>query len=451
MPHPDWSSLELYVMEEHIEDYNLGFIGRRELLRKVTLITGSLAITLAVLPALGCNPAPTGTGASPAASSAANRTPSPTAVATAASTDFAIPPAARTTDGITVKADDPRIVAAAAQPKGAADGFAMTGYLARPKADGKYPGMLVIHENRGVTEHIRDVVRRAATAGFTALTIDLLSRKGGADGLGDAYSAEIAKTSPDAMVADLKAALDFLKAQSSVKADDARIAVAAAQPKGAPDGFAMTGYLARPKADGKYPGILVIHENRGVTEHIRDVVRRAATAGFTALTIDLLSRKGGADGLGDAYSAEIAKTSPDAMVADLKAALDFLKAQPSVKADALAVTGFCFGGGMVWSLLAAGGDLKAAAPFYGPIPQSPAGLGTTKAAVSAVYAETDTRITSTAPQIEELLKRAGRPYKLTTYPGVGHAFHNDTGSAYNADQAQKAWIATIQWFRQYAV
>jgi len=131
MPHPDWSSLELYVMEEHIEDYNLGFIGRRELLRKVTLITGSLAITLAVLPALGCNPAPTGTGASPAAGSAANRTPSPTAVATAASTDFAIPPAARTTDGITVKADDPRIVAAAAQPKGAADGFAMTGYLAR--------------------------------------------------------------------------------------------------------------------------------------------------------------------------------------------------------------------------------------------------------------------------------------------------------------------------------
>jgi len=337
MPHRDWSSLELYVMEEHIEDYNLGFIGRRELLRKVTLITGSLAITLAVLPALGCNPAPTGTGASPTASSAANRTPSPTAVATAASTDFAIPPAARTTDGITVKADDARIVAAAAQPKGAADGFAMTGYLARPKADGKYPGMLVIHENRGVTEHIRDVVRRAATAGFTALTIDLLSRKGGADGLGDAYSAEIAKTSPDAMVADLKAALDFLKAQSSVKA------------------------------------------------------------------------------------------------------------------DALAVTGFCFGGGMVWSLLAAGGDLKAAAPFYGPIPQSPAGLGTTKAAVSAVYAETDTRITSTAPQIEELLKRAGRPYKLTTYPGVGHAFHNDTGSAYNADQAQKAWIATIQWFRQYAV
>jgi carboxymethylenebutenolidase len=197
--------------------------------------------------------------------------------------------------------------------------------------------------------------------------------------------------------------------------------------------------------------MLVIHENRGVTEHIRDVVRRAATAGFTALTIDLLSRKGGADGLGDTYSAEIAKTTPDAMVADLKAALDFLKAQSSVKGDALAVTGFCFGGGMVWSLLAAGGDVKAAAPFYGPIPQSPTGLATTKAAVSAVYAETDTRITSTAPQIEDLLKNAGRPYKLTTYPGVGHAFHNDTGNAYNADQAQKAWLATIQWFRQYAV
>jgi len=334
MPHPSWSALELYVMQEHIEDYNLGFIGRREMLRKVTLITGSLAITLAVLPSLGCNPAPPAAASSAPATTAANRTPSPTALATATTTDFAIPPAARTADGVTVKPDDPRITAAAAQPKG-------------------------------------------------------------------------------------------------------------------PDGAALIGYLARPRADGKYPAVLVIHENRGITEHIRDVVRRVATAGFTGLAIDLLSRKGGAEGLGDTYSAEIARTSADTMVADLKAALDFLKAQPSVKGDALAVTGFCFGGGMVWSLLAAGGEVKAAAPFYGPIPQSPAGLGSTKASVSAVYAEQDGRITSTSTQIEDLLKKAGRPYKITVYPGVGHAFHNDTGGAYNADQAQKAWIATIQWFRQH--
>ncbi|MBI3521856.1 MAG: dienelactone hydrolase family protein [Chloroflexi bacterium] len=335
--HPDWTPLQLYVIQEHIEDFNDGLISRRQMLRKVTWITGSLAVTLAVLPTLGCSPA--ATTAPSATAAASNRVASPTAVATAAASPYALPPAARSgPDGVTVKADDPRITAGPVSP-------------------------------------------------------------------------------------------------GSIKGAD---------------GAVLIGYLARPKAEGTYPAVLVVHENVGLTPHIQDVVRRVATAGFTGLSIDLLSRQGGAEKLGGTYSAELAKTTPDAMTADLKAALEFLKAHANVKADALAVTGFCFGGGTVWNLLVAGGDVKAAAPFYGPAPANIAGLATTKAAVSAVYAELDTRITSTAPQIEEQLKKTGRPYKTTVYPGVNHAFHNDTGERYVADQAQKAWQATIEWFKQYA-
>ena len=121
---------------------------------------------------------------------------------------------------------------------------------------------------------------------------------------------------------------------------------------------------------------------------------------------------------------------------------------------AVGVTGFCFGGGEVWSILAAGLDVKAAVPFYGPQPTNYLDIAKTRAAVSAVYAELDTRITGTAQQMEGVPKTAGVPYKITIYPGVNHAFHNDTNAAgdrYNAEQAQKAWVATVEWFRTYLV
>ena len=100
--------------------------------------------------------------------------------------------------------------------------------------------------------------------------------------------------------------------------------------------------------------------------------------------------------------------------------------------------------------MAAGADLKAAVPFYGPQPANYTDISKTKTAVSAVYAEQDTRITGTGPQMEEQLKKAGVPVQITVYPGVNHAFHNDTnGDRYNAAQAQRAWVATIEWFRKY--
>ena len=207
--------------------------------------------------------------------------------------------------------------------------------------------------------------------------------------------------------------------------------------------------MARPAGSARVPGVIVIHENRGQLEHIKDVVRRVATAGFVGINIDLAARAGGAVKLADsaAYNAELAKRSTADKLSDHNATLAFLKSQST---GAIGVVGFCFGGGEVWNLVISGADLKAAVPFYGPQPSNFADLAKTKTAVSAVYAEQDTRITGTAPDMEAQLKKAGVPVQITVYPGVNHAFHNDTNAdRYNAAAAQKAWVATIEWFRKY--
>ncbi|HET9254821.1 MAG TPA: dienelactone hydrolase family protein, partial [Pseudonocardiaceae bacterium] len=206
---------------------------------------------------------------------------------------------------------------------------------------------------------------------------------------------------------------------------------------------------ARPASAEPAGGILVVHENRGLVTHIEDVVRRVATAGFSALAIDLLSRQGGAGRLSDPaeYAAALSKQDATAMVSDLRQALSALSAAGA--GDRVGITGFCFGGGMTWNALAAGTVLKAAVPFYGPPPKNLAGLATTQAAVLAIYAERDTRITSTKNEIEQQLNRTGHPYQIKVYPGVDHAFHNDTGPRYNAAQAEAAWVATINWFQRY--
>jgi carboxymethylenebutenolidase len=234
----------------------------------------------------------------------------------------------------------------------------------------------------------------------------------------------------------------------TVKENDPRINASRPEVKG-PDGASLMAYLAKPNASGRVPGVVVIHENRGQTEHIRDVVRRVATAGFVGINIDLAARAGGAAQLTDgaAYNAELGKRSLADKLADHNAAIAYLKSQTS---GAIGVVGFCFGGGETWNLVAAGADVKAAAPFYGPQPSNFTEIAKTKIAVSAVYAEQDARITGSAPQMEEQLKKAGAPYQITVYPGVNHAFHNDTSAdRYNAQAAQKAWVATIEWFRRY--
>src|SRR5256886_11355656 len=119
-------------------------------------------------------------------------------------------------------------------------------------------------------------------------------------------------------------------------------------------------YIAKPSGSGRVPGVVVIHENRGQTEHIRDVVRRAATAGFAAVNIDLTARQGGGEKLGDAVTGAIGNLTLQQKLADHTAALAYLKAHTS---GSIGAVGFCFGGGEVWNLVAAGTELKAAGPF----------------------------------------------------------------------------------------
>jgi len=213
----------------------------------------------------------------------------------------------------------------------------------------------------------------------------------------------------------------------------------------------VLAYLTKPAGAGPFPAVVVIHENRGLVEHIKDVARRYAKEGFAALAVDLVSRAGGTGPDQPANTAALTRANPDDLVADLLAGVDYLKAQPFAKAAALGVTGFCFGGGYAWELAVASPDMKAAAPYYGTAQRVLDKLGQTRAAVLAVYAGNDTRITSESPQVEERLKAAGKTFEIKVYPGANHAFFNDTGGSYNETAAKDAWQQTLAWFRRYLV
>ncbi|HEY6057977.1 MAG TPA: dienelactone hydrolase family protein [Candidatus Limnocylindrales bacterium] len=209
----------------------------------------------------------------------------------------------------------------------------------------------------------------------------------------------------------------------------------------------IQGYLA--EATAPSGGMLVVHENRGLTDHIRSIARRLAAEGYTALAVDLLSREGGTASLGDPANvpAILARAAADRLVADLKAGVDELERR--VPGGRLGTIGFCFGGGMVWALLDAGESrLSAAVPFYGPAPERP-DFSRDKAAVLAIYAELDARVNTSRDRAVAALEAARLEYMVRTYPGVDHAFFNDTGGRYDATQAAAAWRDTLDWLARH--
>lgn len=214
-----------------------------------------------------------------------------------------------------------------------------------------------------------------------------------------------------------------------------------------PEGRTLQGAWA-PAATAR-GGVLVIHENRGLTDHIRSVAGRFAASGYSALALDLLSAEGGTAKVGgDAEAQAALGAAPrERFVADMKAGLGELSRR--VAGKKLAAIGFCFGGGMVWRLLVSNEPrLAAAAPFYGPGPDNPDFTGT-KAAVLGVYAEDDSRVNASRPAVEAGLKNAGLTYEIVTFPGTRHAFFNDTGERYNAEQARRAYDRVLAWFRTH--
>ncbi|MCQ4120667.1 dienelactone hydrolase family protein [Rhodococcus tibetensis] len=195
--------------------------------------------------------------------------------------------------------------------------------------------------------------------------------------------------------------------------------------------------------------VLVIHENKGLTDHIRSVAGRFAGAGYSALAVDLLSEEGGTASFTDPAhaTAALAKVPPERFVADMSAGVDELERRvPNKKAAAV---GFCFGGGMVWLLLASGEPrLAAAVPFYGPLPDN-ANFSGSRAAVLAIYAEQDARVNASRDAAAAALDRAALPHEIVTIPGADHAFFNDTGQRYNPAAATDAYDRVLDWFDEY--
>jgi carboxymethylenebutenolidase len=197
-------------------------------------------------------------------------------------------------------------------------------------------------------------------------------------------------------------------------------------------------------------GVLVIHENKGLNDWVRSVAGRFAGAGYSALAIDLLSEEGGTGHFADPAQATAALSAakPDRFIADLNSGINEL--QTRVPGRKIAVVGFCFGGGLVWQLLAAGiPEVSAAVPFYGPLPDNPDFAGSKGTAVLALYGALDTRVTGSQAAAKAALDRAGLVNDIVVEPNADHAFFNDTGPRYNAAAANDAWGRVLEWFGQY--
>jgi carboxymethylenebutenolidase len=335
------NTFQKYFVEEFYDDYREGHLTRREFIRRVAYITGSMAATVSTMSLLGCTPvelpAPTEAMPSPEAMATATLAPAPTEAAVVG-------------EGAETPAAQLEPVPGAQSP------------LSVPEGD---PAVM---------------------------------------------SSGVAFTS---------------------------------------QGDEIMAYLARPVADGVYPGILVCHENRGLTPHIKDVARRFARAGYVALAVDLLSREGGTDSVDpDQVPALLSGAPAERHVADFAAGLGYLQGLDYVDGERIGMTGYCFGGGITWRCAVALPELKAAVPFYGPAPELEQ-VPNIKAAVFGVYAELDERINAGKDALEQALMDAGITYQMQVYPGVNHAFHNDTGQRYVEEQATQAWMDTLAWFEQH--
>ncbi len=361
------NELQSYMVHEYVADYKAGYLARRDLVRRVLNITGGLGTTATLLLALGCSPAP---AAPPAAAPAAPAAPKPTTAPA--------PPAANP--------------AAAASPSPAGSPSPLAKPAASPAAS---PSVLVV--------------------------------------------------GPPSPVA---------RSPLSVAANDPTVDGEDISFQGA-GGAKILAYQARPKsASGPLPLVLVCHENRGLTEHIRDVCRRFTKEGFMACGVDLVSREGGTAAISDPNQFSALLTGPnvnvDQFVSDFASAVAYYKTKPDLaNFDKIAMNGFCFGGGVVWRSTVQIPELTAAAPFYGAPPPLDQ-VSKIKAAVLGVYSSDPNDFANNMRgQLGLALTAAGVTHKFNVYPGTMHAFHNDTGPAYNQEQALAAWRDLIAWFHQY--
>ncbi|SEN53753.1 carboxymethylenebutenolidase [Paracoccus alcaliphilus] len=210
----------------------------------------------------------------------------------------------------------------------------------------------------------------------------------------------------------------------------------------------VRGYLVRPSdATAPAPGVVVVHENRGLNPYIEDVARRVAKAGFVALAPDGLTSQGGYPGNDDKGRELQQQVDPALLMNDFFAAIEWLLAS-DMTTDKIGITGFCYGGGVSNAAAVAYPELAAAVPFYGrqaPVEDVPK----INAPLLLQFAEHDENVNAGWPAYEAALQEHGKTYEAHIYPGTNHGFHNDSTPRYDEEAAELAWQRTLDWFNRY--
>ena len=210
----------------------------------------------------------------------------------------------------------------------------------------------------------------------------------------------------------------------------------------------MRGYLVQPAGTGKFPAVLVVHENRGLNPYIEDVARRFAAEGFLALAPDGLFPVGGYPGNDDDGRALQAKLDQTKLRTDMLNSARYVKAL-ALSTSKLGVTGFCWGGGTTnWLAVEMGADMQAGVPFYGAAAET-AAVPKIKSPLLVQLAENDERINAMWPAFEKALKEAGVPHEMHMYPGTQHGFHNNSTPRYHEASAKLAWERTVAFFKKH--
>ena len=247
------------------------------------------------------------------------------------------------------------------------------------------------------------------------------------------------------------AILDLLKPNyawaQQVPKDDKRIRTEYATVPSPQGNGSIKGYLVRPAGNGKFPAVLVVHENRGLNPYIEDVARRLGTANFMAFAPDGLTSVGGYPGDDEKGGALFMTVDRAKMTEDFVAAAAWLKARPD-STGRLGVVGFCYGGGIANTLAVRMPDLAAAVPFYGAAPAA-ADVPKIKAAVLVHHGELDTRLAAAWPDYDAALTAAKVTHEGYIYPKANHGFHNDTTPRYDEAAAKLAWQRSLDWFNKY--
>lgn len=274
---------------------------------------------------------------------------------------------------------------------------------------------------------------------YTHLSLD---RRKFMDNLAKLAGSVTAATAAAAMMAS------NAQAQGLTSETDANLTIADVTYPGAKG--EMKGYLVTPKQAGPFGTVIVVHENRGLNAHIKDVARRVALEGFIALAPDFLSDVGGTPADEEAARSMFGTLSAADVAANGVATIAYLKALPNVTGKVGAM-GFCWGGGTVNNLATAAPDLAAAVAYYGGQPNA-ADVPRIEARVLLHYGGLDERINAGIPAYEDALKAAGTDYQLFIYDGANHAFNNDTSAArYDKAAADLAWSRTIGLFKEALV